>query len=88
MGTKTISLEDSAYEKLKAAKQGDESFSEVVHRLTTGRRKSYKELSGLLQKSTVEAVAESILAMRQQDTATEAAFGSRKGKRHGRPSRQ
>jgi len=88
MGTKTISLEDSAYEKLKAAKQGDESFSEVVHRLTTGRRKSYTELSGLLKKSTIEAVAESISEMRLQDAATEANLSSRRAGRHGRTPRQ
>ena len=32
MSTKTISLELDAYEKLKSAKQGSESFSQVVRR--------------------------------------------------------
>lgn len=32
MSIKTISLEISAYEKLKNAKQGNESFSQVVRR--------------------------------------------------------
>ena len=32
MATKTISLEIDAYEKLKAAKKGGESFSSVVRR--------------------------------------------------------
>lgn len=32
MATKTISLELDAYEKLKRAKRGSESFSEVVRR--------------------------------------------------------
>jgi len=33
MGTKTISLADDAYEKLKAHKREGESFSDVVRRL-------------------------------------------------------
>ena len=34
MGTTTISLRDEAYERLKAEKRDDESFSDVVIRLT------------------------------------------------------
>jgi len=34
MGTKTISLADDAYERLKAEKREGESFSDVVRRLT------------------------------------------------------
>lgn len=34
MGTTTISLREEAYERLKAAKREDESFSDVVVRLT------------------------------------------------------
>lgn len=34
MGTKTISLAEDAYERLKAHKREDESFSDVVRRLT------------------------------------------------------
>ncbi|HYS73543.1 MAG TPA: antitoxin VapB family protein, partial [Thermoplasmata archaeon] len=36
MGTKTISLEDSAYVKLKAAKRAGESFSDVINRILGG----------------------------------------------------
>lgn len=36
MATKTISLELDAYEKLKRAKRGGESFSEVVRRANFG----------------------------------------------------
>lgn len=35
MGTKTISLADDAYERLKAEKREGESFSDVVRRVTT-----------------------------------------------------
>ncbi|PSG98938.1 MAG: hypothetical protein BRC29_02300 [Nanohaloarchaea archaeon SW_7_43_1] len=34
MGSKTISLKDEAYERLKALKTGDKSFSDVVLELT------------------------------------------------------
>ena len=36
MGTKTISLADDAYERLKEKKREGESFSDVVRRLTAG----------------------------------------------------
>ncbi len=36
MGTKTVSLADDAYERLKAHKRDGESFSDVVRRLTEG----------------------------------------------------
>jgi len=34
MGTKTIGLDDEAYERLRAHKREEESFSETVKRLT------------------------------------------------------
>lgn len=36
MGTKTISITETAYERLKEYKRNDESFSDVVNRLTRG----------------------------------------------------
>ncbi len=54
MATKTISLEVDAYEKLKRAKRGGESFSEVVRRArfdadeSTGDR-ILEDLSSLYQ---------------------------------------
>ena len=36
MGTKTISIKDDAYDRLKRHKRADESFSDVVMRLTRG----------------------------------------------------
>lgn len=34
MGTKTIGLDEEAYERLKAEKRADESFSDTVKRIT------------------------------------------------------
>lgn len=36
MGTKTIRLEDSVYERIAARKREDETFSEAIERLTGG----------------------------------------------------
>ena len=45
MATKTITLELDAYEKLRRAKQGGESFSSVVRRaIIPGRSRSGKEV--------------------------------------------
>src|SRR6056297_2336829 len=45
MGTKTISLDEEAYERLKAHKREGESFSTVVKRLAGER--SWREAAGI-----------------------------------------
>lgn len=45
--TRVISLSDTAYEQLKALKQGPESFSDVVKRLAADeKKKSILEFAG------------------------------------------
>ena len=72
MATKTISLELDAYEKLKAAKRGSESFSSVVRRaVIPGTTKSGAEVIAYLKSEipffsdeeldAIEAVADSDL---------------------------
>lgn len=48
MATKTISLDEEAYERLKARKKEGESFSETVKRLAGER--SWNEVTGMLSE--------------------------------------
>ncbi|AHG02255.1 hypothetical protein HALLA_20350 (plasmid) [Halostagnicola larsenii XH-48] len=48
MATKTISLDEEAYERLKARKNEGESFSETVKRLAGER--SWNEVTGILSE--------------------------------------
>lgn len=55
MGSKTISLDDEAYRRLKKEKNGSESFSEVVKRLTRPtKQKSMLSFAGEWKLSVKE----------------------------------
>ncbi len=56
MGSKNISLKKSAYERLASLKKEDESFSDVVERLTRDQAPKYSDLAGTLSKDTIEAI--------------------------------
>ena len=58
MSTKTISLEEKAYERLKRLKRKGESFTDLVNRLT-GKR-SLLELSGTLSEKEASELRKSI----------------------------
>ena len=67
MGSKTISLEDSAYNKLRAAKRSGESFSDVIHRLLGKGEPSLMEFTRLADRQVVDKVADAVSRMRQED---------------------
>ncbi len=67
MGTKTISLEDSAYEKLRGAKRPGESFSDVVRRILGGREPSFSDFRGLVDRRGAKALADAVAKMREED---------------------
>jgi len=67
MGSKTISLEDSAYHKLRAAKRPGESFSETVLRILAGKEPSLLDFRGLLDKRAILEVRETIARMKEED---------------------
>ena len=48
MATKTLTITEEAYGRLQALKEGSESFSEVINKVT-GKR-SLMELAGILSK--------------------------------------
>lgn len=66
MGTTTISLRDEAYELLKEEKGDDESFSDVVIRLTKSAKtpERIEELAGGLGSEFATAVEESSAEVR------------------------
>ena len=64
MPTRTISLDEVAYERLKAHKRGTESFSDVVKRLAGER--SWKEVSGILTDEEADDLEDAIDAGRKR----------------------
>ena len=58
MPTKTISLSEDAYERLKARKREGESFSDVVRRLAGDR--SWSEVAGILEPAEADEVEAAI----------------------------
>lgn len=64
MGTKTIRLDDEAYERLASRKREGESFSDVVKRIAGER--SLLELAGVLSDDDAEVMRETIEARRKR----------------------
>lgn len=58
MGTKTIRLDEDVYEKLRARKREDETFSEAVDRLIGGS--SLLELAGILSDDEGDELEDAI----------------------------
>lgn len=58
MGTKTIRLDDEAYERLASRKREDESFSDTVKRIAGER--SLLEIAGILSDEEAETMRETV----------------------------
>lgn len=67
MGTKTISLADDAYDRLRAEKRENESFSDVVRRLTEGA--SLEEYYGALSEETADDLEATVSRRREERTS-------------------
>ena len=60
MGTKTIGLDDEAYERLRAQKRDGESFSDTVKRITEAVASDWREGFGRLDDETADRVAAAV----------------------------
>ncbi len=58
MATKTITITEEAYGKLKMRKKGTESFSEVINR--TMPYTDWLDFAGILSKESAEKLRESV----------------------------
>ncbi len=67
MGSKTISLEDSAYSRLKAVKRPGESFSDAVNRVLGADEPSFSDFRGLLRRTGVDNLEKAVERMRRED---------------------
>lgn len=50
MSTKTVSLRETAYEKLEKLKKEGESFSDVVERISEERKQNLEQFSGAFKE--------------------------------------
>ena len=82
-----MSLEKSAYERLKAAKKPGESFSETIGRILTGSQPSYRALAGFLTPSEGRTVRSAIERMRDAEAPAERQRLAEMGREGGRHSR-
>lgn len=62
MGSKTISVSDEAYARLKALKRPNESFSDTINRLTG--RKRLSEIAGVLDDEDIEVIERAVASIR------------------------
>jgi predicted CopG family antitoxin len=69
MGTKTIGLRDDVYERLKARKREDESFTDLVNRLLDEQQTDWREGFGTLDAEEAEELEQAVETSRKQTSA-------------------
>jgi predicted CopG family antitoxin len=82
-----VSLEASAYERLKSAKDPKESFSEAIHRLLSDSRPSFRQIAGILSSAEAEEISAAVRKMRAQELPSEKTRIKTWRKRRGRGPR-
>jgi predicted CopG family antitoxin len=71
---RTISIERSTYERLKAARQPGESFTDIINRLVSEREPRLLDFVGLFDRKAADAIAKSVAAVRQEEIRHERAL--------------
>lgn len=81
MGTKTIGIRDDVYERLKARKREDESFTDLVNRILDEMQADWREGFGTLDADEAKSLEQAVntsrkltnagLAERQQEALEE-----------------
>lgn len=66
MGTKTIGLREDVYERLKARKNADESFTELVDRLLDEATVEWRAGFGTLEADEADALERAVELSRRQ----------------------
>ena len=70
MATKTITITKEAYDRLQSRKEHDESFSDVILRLT--ERRPLTDFVGMLEPSSVDAIRRAIVRTRREQKVVDA----------------
>jgi predicted CopG family antitoxin len=74
VSSRTIAVERSAYERLKAARRPGESFTDAINRLLEGREPRLLDFVGLFDRKAADEVARSVALMREEELEHERAL--------------
>jgi len=66
MGTKTIGIREEVYERLKARKRGDESFTDLMDRMLDETTVDWREGFGTLSQSEADELEQIVEDSRSQ----------------------
>ena len=82
MTIKSLTITEDAYDALKMLKQGDESFSEIILRLSQEKIGAAAKFFGALKNTNIHALREKIKERRKE---IEKEYVQRSNKLHVRP---